>query len=193
MKKLTALAAGLLAVAQLTACALPGGFGGAAQTDPKERTESAAAMEETEQASEGEETAEGMEAAGTGSEAASSEPEESLEDSDLDTALFWSMGETVQMEITTGLTTEYLAGLCAFPVTVLLKGEETVLKSEGDLEKLGLDALYTDALLKAVENCDVRKQKIEGGKMTVGDDKNFVILEMEDSGAIGIREFNISE
>ena len=70
---------------------------------------------------------------------------------------FWSMGSTVQMEITTGLTTEYLANLCAFPVTVHVNEEEIVLETEEDLEELGLDALYTDGLLEAVKNLRYRE------------------------------------
>ena len=183
MKKLMILAAGLLAAAQLTAC-----------TFPAERAETAGSGQKD--AVTMEETAESEEVMETGKEkkcrklrlTAQKEPEKNRSGN----RPFLVMGSTVQMEITTGLTTEYLANLCAFPVTVHVNEEEIVLETEEDLDELGLDALYTDGLLEAVKNCDIEKQKIQNGRMVVGDDFNCVVLEMEDSGSPGIKEFYLS-
>lgn len=184
MKKLMILAAGLLAAAQLTACTFPAERAETAGSGQKD----AVTMEETAESEEVMESGEGEEMPETAVDSA----EGAGEEPDLETALFWSMGSTVQMEITTGLTTEYLANLCAFPVTVHINEEEIVLETEEDLEELGLDALYTDGLLEAVKNCDIEKQKIQNGRMVVGDDFNCVVLEMEDSGSPGIKEFYLS-
>ena len=174
MKKLTILTAGLLAAAQLTACAFPSKLTGL--TNPRTGTgqKDTVAAEETAESEEVMESSEG-------------------EEPDLETALFWSIGSTVQMEITTGLTTEYLANLCAFPVTVHFDDKEIVLETEADLEELGLEELYTDGLLEAVKNCDIESQKIQNNRMVVGDDFNCVVLEMEDSGSPGIKEFYLSD
>ena len=61
------------------------------------------------------------------------------------------------------------------------------------LEELGLEELYTDGLLEAVKNCDIESQKIQNNRMVVGDDFNCVVLEMEDSGSPGIKEFYLSD
>ena len=120
MKKLTILTAGLLAAAQLTACAFPSKLTGLTNPQTGTGQKDTAAAEETAESEEVMESSEG-------------------EEPDLETALFWSIGSTVQMEITTGLTTEYLANLCAFPVTVHFDDKEIVLETEADLEELGLE------------------------------------------------------
>ena len=68
-----------------------------------------------------------------------------------------------------------------------------MLETEADLEELGLEELYTDGLLEAVKNCDIESQKIQNNRMVVGDDFNCVVLEMEDSGSPGIKEFYLSD
>ena len=112
------------------------------------------------------------------------------EEEDMTEALFRSSASVVQMEITTGLTTEYLDGLLNYPVRVNFE-EPVELKGLKDLDALGLDKLYTDELLEAVGSCDVDSLAIEDGKMTVGDpDGANVVLSEDENGNIGICEFN---
>ena len=112
------------------------------------------------------------------------------EEEDMTEALFRSSASVVQMEITTGLTTEYLDGLLNYPVRVNFV-EPVELKGLKDLDALGLDKLYTDELLEAVGSCDVDSLAIEDGKMTVGDpDGANVVLSEDENGNIGICEFN---
>lgn len=111
-------------------------------------------------------------------------------DEDLKTALFRSGAYTVQMEITTGLTTEFLDGLLNYPVSVN-SSEPSVLKGTEDLEKMGIERLYTDELLKAVGECDVDSLEIENGEMTIGDpDGANVVISEDENGNVGITEFN---
>lgn len=117
--------------------------------------------------------------------------EESADDIDMDTALFRSTASTAQMEITTGLTTEYLSYLCNFPVRVVKGDQETILKDEGDLEKMGLDSLYTDELLTAVKEFDTDKLEIQDGTTIVGDlGTAYIVLGKDQNDIVGITEFH---
>ena len=112
------------------------------------------------------------------------------EEEDLHTALFRSGAYVVQMEITTGLTTEYLDPLCNYPVKLFADGREETIEDEEDLKKIGLDTLYSDGLVAAVGDFDVESMKIEGGRAVMGDDLYYVVLEMDEYENVGITEFH---
>ena len=172
MKKLTILTAGLLAAAQLTACAFPSKLTGLTPPQTGTGQKDTVAAEETAESEEVMESSEG-------------------EEPDLETALFWSIGSTVQMEITTGLTTEYLSPLINYPALVRKDGNEQILEDENDLEELGLRELYTDELLAAVGDFDTEQLEIrEDGTAIVGDPKlAYVVLGRDEYDYIGIEEF----
>ena len=94
------------------------------------------------------------------------------------------------MEITTGLTTEYLDPLCNYPVKLFADGREETIEDEEDLKKIGLDTLYSDGLVAAVGDFDVESMKIEGGRAVMGDDLYYVVLEMDEYENVGITEFH---
>ena len=112
-------------------------------------------------------------------------------DEDLNAALFRSAAAAAQMEITTGQTTEFLDMICSYPVTVVKGDEVTVLNNLDDLEKMGLKALYTEDLLKAVGEADSDAIEIMDGTAILGDtDGAYVVLGTGDSDVIGITEFH---
>ncbi len=124
-------------------------------------------------------------------EAASMQEESEEEDeASLELESFRSTASVAQMEITTGLTTEYLSYLCNFPVTVELEKETIVLKNLEDLDELGLEALYTEELIAAMKNCDTDKLEIQNGTMRVGDEDHYVILGTDENDVIGITTFH---
>ena len=189
MKK-TALLWLLCAGLGLTGCsALPVSLSGSktARTAAKEtakETDGETAKETKEE--QPEETARETQACGEGTE------ETSLDDDpELKLALYRSTAETVQMEITTGLTTEYLSPLINYPALVRKDGNEQILEDENDLEELGLRELYTDELLAAVGDFDVEQLEIrEDGTAIVGDPKlAYVVLGRDEYDYIGIEEF----
>ncbi len=128
----------------------------------------------------------------TFAETSSAETED--EDEDLNTALFRSAAATAQMEITTGLTTEFLDMICSYPVTVMKGDSVTVLKDLDDLEEMGLEALYTDALLKAVGDADPDAIVIVDDTALLGDpDGAYIVLGKDQTDVIGITEFHYPE
>ena len=128
----------------------------------------------------------------TFAETSSAESED--EDEDLNTALFRSAAATAQMEITTGLTTEFLDMICSYPVTVMKGDSVTVLKDLDDLEEMGLEALYTDALLKAVGDADPDAIVIVDDTALLGDpDGAYIVLGKDQTDVIGITEFHYPE
>ncbi len=119
------------------------------------------------------------------------ETEESQEETDLEMALFRSTASTAQMEITTGLTTEYLGYICNFPVRVVKGDQEIILKDEKDLDNMGLEPLYTDELLKAMKDFDTEKLEIQDETAIVGDiNTAYVVLGKDENDIIGITEFH---
>ena len=139
MKNKRAMAAALAAVLYLTGCAYVTGDTG--KTAPKNTTEAETSQsaEETEAAPRMEESVE---------DAVFSEEEE---DEDLYMDLFRSGASVVQMEITTGLTTEYLDPLCNYPVKVYLGGEE---KTDGRAV-MGDDTHYVVLEMDEYENVGI--------------------------------------
>ncbi len=115
---------------------------------------------------------------------------EEEDEASLELESFRSTASVAQMEITTGLTTEYLSYLCNFPVTVELEKETIVLKNLEDLDELGLEALYTEELIAAMKNCDTDKLEIQNGTMRVGDEDHYVILGTDENDVIGIAAFH---
>ena len=178
MKNKRAMAAALAAVLYLTGCAYVTGDTG--KTAPKNTTEAETSQsaEETEAAPRMEESVE---------DAVFSEEEE---DEDLYMDLFRSGASVVQMEITTGLTTEYLDPLCNYPVKVYLGGEEKTVEDEEGLKEIGLDALYSDALINAVKDFDTDSIEVTDGRAVMGDDTLYVVLEMDEYENVGITEFH---
>ena len=112
------------------------------------------------------------------------------EEEDMTEALFRSSASVVQMEITTGLTTEYLDPLCNYPVKVYLGGEEKTVEDEEGLKEIGLDALYSDALINAVKDFDTDSIEVTDGRAVMGDDTHYVVLEMDEYENVGITEFH---
>ena len=93
------------------------------------------------------------------------------------------------MEVTTGLTTEYLANLCNFPIIIDNGEEEMTMGDERDLEALGLDAIYTEALLQAIGDFDTEQLQIKEGKAVMGDmDTAYIILGRSEDDVVGIEE-----
>ena len=97
------------------------------------------------------------------------------DEEDLNEALFRSAASTAQMEITTGLTTEYLDMICSYPVTVFQGDKTTVLEDLDDLDAIGLKTLYTDELLKAVGEADPDKIVIVDDTALFGDPEGAII------------------
>ena len=118
--------------------------------------------------------------------------DEEMDEAEIEEALFSSFAYSAQNEITTGLTTEFLDAICSYPVKVTHGDKETaVLKDVADLEKMGLNALYTDELLEAVGAADPEKIVIVDATAILGDpDGAYVLLGRDDTGAIGITEFH---
>lgn len=113
------------------------------------------------------------------------------DEEDLNEALFRSAASTAQMEITTGLTTEYLDMICSYPVTVYHGDKTTVLKDLDDLNAIGLKALYTDELLKAVGEADPEQIVITDDTALLGDPEGaYIILGKDVYDVIGITEFH---
>lgn len=157
--------------------------------ESSEDTEKESVVQES-QAEDGNEQAEPSEESAGDAVQESEDDSEAAEDEDLEMALFRSSAYSVQNEITTGLTTEYLDGLLSYPVQVNF-AEPTVLNSLEDLEKLGLEKLYTDELLKAVGDCDIDSLELKDGKMVIGDPEGAnVVISEDENGYIGIVEFN---
>lgn len=186
MTKRIWMSAGALILSLGLAACSAGGAG-----DEKETAKEKVSSEETAGgAGEASEASAGAGASEDSAETAKAGEEGTSGDEDLKTALFRSSAYTVQMEITTGLTTEFLDGLLNYPVSVNFS-EPLVLNGTEDLEKLGLEKLYTDGLLKAVGECDVDSLEIENGAMTIGDpDGANVVIREDENGNIGITEFN---
>lgn len=112
----------------------------------------------------------------------------------LEEALFQSTASTVQMEVTTGLTTEYLANLCNFPIIIEKNGEEKTVSDEAGLEDMGLEAIYTEALLKAVGDFDVEKLQIREGTAILGDmETAYIVLGRDENEVIGINEIHCGD
>ena len=123
--------------------------------------------------------------------AAPSPVEEEDMEAEIHDALFRSTASAVQMEITTGKTTEYLDSFCNYPIRVVKGEKETMINDLKDLEKIGLKELYTDSLLKAVEAADPETMEIEDGMAVLGDpDTAYVVLGKDENGIIGIAEFH---
>ncbi len=118
------------------------------------------------------------------------EGENGEEEEDLYTALFRSGAYVVQMEITTGLTTEFLDPLCNYPVKVFVDGGEDTIEDEDDIKRIGLDTLYSEELQAAVKAFDVEKMEIKDGRAVMGDGDHYVVLEMDEYENVGITEFH---
>ena len=118
------------------------------------------------------------------------EGENGEEEEDLYTALFRSGAYVVQMEITTGLTTEFLDPLCNYPVKVFVGGGEDTIEDEDDIKRIGLDTLYSEELQAAVKAFDVEKMEIKDGRAVMGDGDHYVVLEMDEYENVGITEFH---
>ena len=102
-----------------------------------------------------------------------------------------SAASTAQMEITTGLTTEYLDMICSYPVTVFQGDKTTVLEDLDDLDAIGLKTLYTDELLKAVGEADPDKIVIVDDTALLGDPEGaYIVLGKDVYDVIGITEFH---
>ena len=113
------------------------------------------------------------------------------DEEDLNEALFRSAASTAQMEITTGLTTEYLDMICSYPVTVFQGDKTTVLEDLDDLDAIGLKTLYTDELLKAVGEADPDKIVIVDDTALFGDPEGaYIVLGKDVYDVIGITEFH---
>ena len=113
------------------------------------------------------------------------------DEEDLNEALFRSAASTAQMEITTGLTTEYLDMICSYPVTVFHGDKTTVLEDLDDLDAIGLKTLYTDELLKAVGEADPDKIVIVDDTALLGDPEGaYIVLGKDVYDVIGITEFH---
>ncbi len=172
--------------------------GGTTETSPAEsRSETASqtaaetAGEETSAKAAAEESAQAENREAINTSYAETETEEAVEEEvDLHTALFRSGASVVQMEITTGLTTEYLDGLCNYPVKVYLDGKVETVEDEAGLKKIGLEALYSDALVAAVKDFDTESLEIKDGKAIMGDSDHYVVLEMDEYENVGITEFH---
>ena len=122
-------------------------------------------------------------------ETSQEDPEEMIDEEDLEEAIFKSTASVVQMEVTTGLTTEYLANLCNFPIIIDNGEEEMTMGDERDLEALGLDAIYTEALLQAIGDFDTEQLQIKEGKAVMGDmDTAYIILGRSEDDVVGIEE-----
>ena len=122
-------------------------------------------------------------------ETSQEDPEEMIDEEDLEEAIFKSTASVVQMEVTTGLTTEYLANLCNFPIIIDNGEEEMTMSDERDLEALGLDAIYTEALLQAIGDFDTEQLQIKEGKAVMGDmDTAYIILGRSEDDVVGIEE-----
>ena len=119
------------------------------------------------------------------------EGENGEEEEDLYTALFRSGACVVQMEITTGLTTEFLDPLCNYPVKVFVDGGEDTIEDEDDIKRIGLDTLYSEELQAAVKAFDVEKMEIKDGRAVMGDGDHYVVLEMDEYENVGITEFHV--
>ena len=118
----------------------------------------------------------------------------SQDEEDVEISLFKSTASVVQMEITTGLTTEYLDPLLNYPVLVVgPKGEETI-EDYSQLEAMGIEKLYTPELLEAVGKADPENLQIQDGKAVLGDlNEAYVVLERDENGNTGITEFHYSK
>ncbi len=113
------------------------------------------------------------------------------DEEDLNEALFRSAASTAQMEITTGLTPEYLDMICSYPVTVFQGDKTTVLEDLDDLDAIGLKTLYTDELLKAVGEADPDKIVIVDDTALLGDPEGaYIVLGKDVYDVIGITEFH---
>ena len=122
------------------------------------------------------------------------EEEEMIDEQSLEEALFKSTASTVQMEITTGLTTQYLSYLCNFPIIIEKGGEDMTISDLEDLDALGLEEIYTEALLKAVGDFDVEQLDIREGTAVLGDLKTaYVILGRDENDVIGINEIHCGD
>lgn len=123
---------------------------------------------------------------------AESETESPISDEeDLELATFRSLASTVQMEITTGLTTEYLDSLCLYPLKIYRDGEVLTVRDFDELDKLGLDYLYTEELKEAVANYDPDTLTLTDGRAIVGNPETaYVVLGKMDPGLSGIIEFH---
>ena len=186
MKNRKALAVLLAAAISLTGCSYVTASGTAGKTKETEKTGIKTTAEPSAQeTAPPEETVPSEEIAPSGETSSSGEEEE-----DLHTALFRSGAYVVQMEITTGLTTEYLDPLCNYPVKLFADGREETIEDEEDLKKIGLDTLYSDGLVAAVGDFDGESMKIEGGRAVMGDDLYYVVLEMDEYENVGITEFH---
>ncbi len=118
----------------------------------------------------------------------------SQDEEDVEISLFKSTASVVQMEITTGLTTEYLDPLLNYPVLVVgPKGEETI-EDYSQLEAMGIEKLYTPELLEAVGKADPENLQIQDWKAVLGDlNEAYVVLERDENGNTGITEFHYSK
>ena len=116
------------------------------------------------------------------------------DEAEIEMILFRNTASVAKMEITTGLTTEYLDPLLLYPVRVVKQGEEVIIKDYNDLEKMGLEALYTPELLKAIEASDPESVEIRDWRAVMGDPEGaYIVLERDENGLSGIREFHYSK
>ena len=114
-------------------------------------------------------------------------------EAEMEMSLFRSTASVVQMEITTGLTTEYLDPLLLYPVRVVRQGEEVIINDYADLEKMGLEALYTPELLEAMSEADPENLEIQDWKAVMGEPEGAcVVLGKDENGLTGITEFRYS-
>lgn len=119
------------------------------------------------------------------------EAEEISHDEELAEAHFQSTAYTVQMEVTTGLTTEYLGSLCNFPITVNNGEKETTINNQEELDAFGLNTIYTEALLTAIGDFDVDQLQIQDDTAVMGDkEKAYIVLGRDENGVIGIEEIH---
>ena len=189
------MANGKLAAAVAAACILAAGGGLLINTQPWSRIEASEGSQEagcSKSAGSQEAAFSKMEAASTAAEETSpADVTNSAEDMEVEEILFRNAVGAVQMEITTGLTTEYLNPLMNYPVLVV-RGEETITINDRDeLDAIGLDALYTPELLEAVEAADPDAVEIKDWKAVLGNpDTAYVVIGRDEHGIDGITEFH---
>lgn len=169
MKKTVITAAAIGMTLGLGACSMPGK---APAKAPAQTTKEETTAQETYEEEAAQETGE-------------------TEEEDMETAQFRSTAYVVQMEITTGLTTEYLDPLLNYPVKVVRQDKTEEIRNQADLDEMGLDALYTPELLAAVEEYDPENMEILDHQVLMGDPESaYVILEADENDVIGISEFH---
>ena len=99
-------------------------------------------------------------------ETSQEDPEEMIDEEDLEEAIFKSTASVVQMEVTTGLTTEYLATLCNFPIindnveVAIRSGADGVHVGQSDMEAGNVRALIGEDKILGVTAKTVEQAKL---------------------------------